>query len=273
MTVDPTPGNAGEVHGLGFSNGNGPHAPGGHRATTSPGAGARCGADRQCPPPSLDGAAGLLRCHRVESEVVSTKPEERTNSSGDPTKPAGCKRPYRTGGGWRRCGRPKCCRGCRDLWGWKQASCLSRSFTTLPPTHFATLRPRPGATNPAFGEASAKFLRALSRRSPGLEYLKVNEWRNGVQHAHALLRAQEVSRRAVHESRRVAGLRCAVKRVRNPTGAARYVFKHTRRPDRKAELPPAGFRGRLVMASRGFLTKPFHELWSGIRAGRAEVAP
>ena len=33
---------------------------------------------------------------------------------------------------WRRCGRPKCCRGCRDLWAWKHARCLRRSVAVLP---------------------------------------------------------------------------------------------------------------------------------------------
>jgi hypothetical protein len=57
-------------------------------------------------------------------------------------------------------------------------------------------------------------------------------------------------------------------------GAANYIFKHTRRPERKAELTPANFRGRMYTASKGFLTKPFKALWGEAKEAKAKrMAP
>ena len=72
-----------------------------------------------------------------------------------------------------------------------------------------------------------------------------------------------ITRRAVREAKRVAGVRCSVQPVRNVVGVANYLFKHTKRPERKAELTPANFRGRMYTVSKGFLTKPFKDLWQG----------
>ena len=123
-------------------------------------------------------------------------------------------------------------------------------------------------TNEAFSEAAPKFLQALRYRCPGqiFEYLKVNEWRRAVQYAHVLLRVRgRISRRAVREAKRVAGVRCSVKPVKNVVGVANYLFKHTKRPERKAELTPATFRGRMYSVTKGFLTMPFKDLWREAR--------
>lgn len=188
------------------------------------------------------------------------------------SRPVGCKHPFLapSNGGprWRRCGRGTCSRGCSDLWRWKQSLSLIRSFEILPPSHFATILPRSGMTNAVFGLAATRFVAALVRRVRGLAYLTVREWRNGVEHRHGLLRGP-VTRRAVRESRRFAGVRASVRPVRNVIGVANYVLKVTNQPDKKAELPPAGFRGRLFTASRGFLVKPMRALWKTVRAERA----
>lgn len=153
------------------------------------------------------------------------------------------------------------------------AKCVRRSVLVQPPTHFLTLRPGPLVTaSKAFARGRVKFLNALKRRLPNkrLEYLVVNEWRNGVPHAHALIRVggsmpRRKMRRAVREAKGVAGLRVSVRPIRNVMGAANYIFKHTRRPERKAELTPQSFRGRMFTASKGFLTKPFDELWREVK--------
>jgi hypothetical protein len=133
---------------------------------------------------------------------------------------------------------------------------------------------RRGETDVTFARAISKFFLALKRRHPGgFEYLLVNEWRQGVRHAHALLRLRgKLSRRKVRDAKKVAGLRVRYAPVRKPVGAANYLFKHTKRAERKAELTPMGFRGRMYTASKGFLNKPFKELWREIQAERSAVA-
>ncbi len=209
----------------------------------------------------------------------SNRPEQRNRH--ESPKPVGCCRPYWNGKCWKRCGRPKCCRECHDLWAWKHASAVRLSVVDLPPTHFMTLRPIPGMTNETFAESLRKFRKELRRpnRCPKLEYLIVTEWRNGVQHAHALLRVPEtISERALHravrDSRRIAGLLAAIKPIRNVVGAVNYLFKHTKRPEKKAELPPSLFRGRVFTSSRNFLIKPMKRLWleyRDLRSGSYQI--
>jgi hypothetical protein len=202
----------------------------------------------------------------------SPRPEEALIRAALPPKPEGCKQPLlvKTGLGlwWRPCGRASCCRRCRDWWGRKRARCVSRSFADLPPTHFATILPRAGMTNVLFAAALGKLLLALKRRILGLSYLVVREWVNGVMHAHGLLRAVRMTRRQVREAKAVASVRVRVKPVRNPIGAAVYVFKAGEK--RKAELPPPGYRGRLLLTSRDFLTASFAKLWRIVCTERAE---
>ena len=75
-----------------------------------------------------------------------------------------------------------------------------------------------------------------------------------------------ISRRAIREAKQVAGLKCSVKPVKNALGVANYLFKHTKRPERKAELTPESFRGRMYTVSKGFLTMPFRELWQELKS-------
>lgn len=191
-----------------------------------------------------------------------------------PPRPEGCKWPFlvaRTSGfRWQRCNRPKCSRRCRDVWGWKRAKCVCRSFLTLPPSHFATIHPQEGMTNATFCVALGKFMLALRRRVAGLAYLLVREWVRGVMHAHGLFRAERISQRAmrrvVREAKVVANVRASVKPARNPAGVAVYIFKAGRK--KKAELPPQGYRGRLFTKSRDFLVTSFAVLWRAIQAER-----
>jgi hypothetical protein len=152
------------------------------------------------------------------------------------------------------------------LWGWKRAKCVARSFADAPPSHFATIRPGPGTDNRGFAVAAGKFLLALRRRVSSLAYLVVREWVQGVMHAHGLFRAARITRRAVRESKAVASVRVSLKPVRNPAGAAVYVFKAGK--SKKAELAPPGFRGRIVLLSRGLLTASFAKLWRLVQAER-----
>ena len=63
-----------------------------------------------------------------------------------------------------------------------------------------------------------------------------------------------------------------MKPVKNVLGVANYLFKHTKRPERKAELTPESFRGKMYTVSKGFLTKPFRELWREVKSAN-EVSP
>jgi hypothetical protein len=130
-----------------------------------------------------------------------------------------------------------------------------------------TLHPTPGMTNENFTDALERFWRALKRRHrpPGkLENLMVQEWLNGIQHAHALIRVEgKLTRQAIRAAKRLAGLRVSVKRIRNSIGAVRYVFKDMR--SKKAELTPRKFKGRVFTMSQAFLIKPWTELWKEFR--------
>jgi hypothetical protein len=128
-------------------------------------------------------------------------------------------------------------------------------------------------TNAALMRGFAKFLRALRYRLRTAKYLWVYEWRHGVQHAHLLLRADgadnlPTTRRALRDASDLGGLDYSVGPLRSAAGGANYVFKHTRHADRKAELPPADFRGRVYGASKGFLTKPVKALWRDVQEAR-----
>lgn len=166
---------------------------------------------------------------------------------------------------WRRCGRPGCSRGCRDQFAWKMWQSLRLSFLTLPPDFFCTLHPRSESVG-SFAAALAKFFRTLLRA--GIEWFRIFEWRHGRVHGHALLRGR-VTRRVFRTASRSANIRATCKRVSTVVGVAAYIVKHTRRTDRKAELAPSNFRGRLFTSSRGFLVAPFRKLWNRIRAERA----
>lgn len=58
---------------------------------------------------------------------------------------------------------------------------------------------------------------------------------------------------------------CSVMPVKNVVGASNYIFKHMKNPEKKAELTPETFKGKMYTVSKGFLTKPFQDLWEEIR--------
>lgn len=131
-----------------------------------------------------------------------------------------------------------------------------------------TLQPTAGMTNLEFWVAVGQFWKALKRpnRCPELEYLTVPEWLSGIQHAHALIRVESrLARQTLKELKQLVGLRVSVTPIKTLVGAVNYLFKHTNRPERKAELTPASFHGRMVTASRDFLTKPLDDLWKEFR--------
>jgi len=187
-----------------------------------------------------------------------------------PPKPVGCRWPFLTGERelrWRRCGKPKCCMGCRKLWGWKRAKCLVLSFATRPPDYFSVIRPAVGMTNAAFAVALNRFMLALRRRVKCLAYFICREWSRGVMHAHGLFRAHEIHLTAVRAAKGLADVRVTMTRAANPIGAAIYVLKAGKQM--RPELAPPGFRGRLLLISRDFLSESFVKLW---KAAKAEYA-
>lgn len=206
-----------------------------------------------------------------------TKKSKNTSLCPTSPKPPHCRSPYRattmSGMKWKRCGRPKCCRECRDLWAWRHTTAIWRSVRTLPATHFLTLRRSEERTDQGFSRAVSKFWKSLKRRchkTGGIEYLLVHEWRDGIHHAHALVRVEgRVTRRMIRDAKQLAGLHVSWRPIRNQLGAVAYIFKHTMNPERKAELPPVSFQGKVFTTSRRFLTKPLKTLWREYRDERA----
>jgi len=122
-------------------------------------------------------------------------------------------------------------------------------------------------TNAAFAKAVAKFLAALRyrRRGKALEYLRVNEWRHGVQHTHLLLRVADLSREHVRGAAENARLATTLSKIRSEEGVARYIVKDVRRTEERAELAPASFKGKLYTTTRNFLSAPMDRLWKSLR--------
>ncbi|MBP3956894.1 hypothetical protein J8F10_16605 [Gemmata sp. G18] len=144
--------------------------------------------------------------------------------------------------------------------------CFWVSFRELPPDFHAVLHPKP-ETIDRFKDNVTKFTRTVVRVAK-LEWARVFEWVRGVIHAHLLLRGR-LTRDQLKRLRNVRGLRVTCARVRNVQGMAAYFWKHTSRPQKKAELAPTSNRGRLYSVSRRFLTQKFAELRKQVRAERA----
>ncbi len=152
---------------------------------------------------------------------------------------------------WRCCGNPRCSCGCRDQWAWKRSLCLTRSLRDLPATHFLTLRPGPALVgDAAFTKATTRFFALLRKRSSALEYLVMNEWKNGTRHAHALVRASgRLSRRVVRDVKRRAGVPVSVKPVRNQIGAEPDRCGPVRLQEHQALVPEGGTAAHNVRPS------------------------
>lgn len=75
-------------------------------------------------------------------------------------------------------------------------------------------------------------------------------------------------REAVRGAAEVANVLVTLKPVGNAIGAAKYILKDIRDPRKQPELPPKGFRRRLIRTSRGFLTAPLKELWKQVQLAR-----
>jgi hypothetical protein len=94
----------------------------------------------------------------------------------------------------------------------------------------------------------------------------MNEWSEGHRHMHFLVRTsayltQQVVRELWKETLPAFPFTCHADLVRNPGGMARYIAKDIR-DDRKKELVPPGFRGRVYTNSRRFFTKEVSALWA-----------
>jgi hypothetical protein len=172
---------------------------------------------------------------------------------------------------WRACGKTSCSRECRDRWAWKHAICLIRSFADRPPTHHVVIRPIGSRPAAEFAKDIGKLMTRLRSGVGELDYARVFEWSQGQIHAHLLLRMAKGSGKLVREILnrvRPDGYQTTCRPIRNVIAMARYLVKHTRNPDRKTELTPSGFRGRMFQASRHFLIAPIRVLWQLIQAER-----
>lgn len=161
-----------------------------------------------------------------------------------------------------RCGRAKCSVECRRAWARKWSAIQRRSYGVLPPTHMVRITVQEPISDAELTRCISRFLGRLKRR--GHEYLIINEWKRGKRHHHILVRAAgKLTRRMVREfwSASCPGKRftryCA--RVIDPVRVARYVVKDTREG---GELPPEGFRGRVISSSEAFFSAPTKVLWA-----------
>jgi hypothetical protein len=168
------------------------------------------------------------------------------------------------------CGRPRCSHECRDRWARKLATCLRRSFRTLPPTHEVRLTVHAVISDRDLSLAISSVLRRLRYRlgtmGSGCEYLAMNEWSEGHRHTHILLRVNGVLTRQTIRAiwaKTLPGLpfTCHCDMVRNPVGLANYMVKNVK-VGAKKELAPTTFRGRLYNYSRNFFTSPVAFLWN-----------
>jgi hypothetical protein len=215
-----------------------------------------------------DGKAGEQKT--AGSSVAFTNTKSALLRHG-PRRPLDCRNAFKVtrpeGWRWRKCGRPRCCRACRDQFAWRQCLCLRASFRILPPDFFCTFRSRSLTDGSSFSGAVRKLFRTLERLA-GIKWYRIYEWRHGRIHGHALLRGR-LTRRVLCLARESSRLWVSCKRVRSVAKVTPYIVKHTKRLDRKAELAPRSFRGRLHSASRGFLVRPFVALWREVKAERA----
>ncbi len=165
----------------------------------------------------------------------------------------------------RACGKTSCSRQCRDIWAWKHWLCLQRSFETLPPTHHVVLHPIKSQAADTFAKDIGKGMTRLGTALDSqVEYARVFEWKKGRIHAHLLLRVTGPIPRGrvkqVMDKVRPGGFRVSCMPVESVPAMARYFVKHLTDRDRRAELTPDGFRGRVFQASRAFLVRPLAKL-------------
>jgi hypothetical protein len=113
-----------------------------------------------------------------------------------------------------------------------------------------------------------RFWRALRKElAPhGVEFVHVHEWQGGTHHHHFLIRTQaDLTTRTFGEAlaKVKGGLHTThyCRSVEDVDRAARYIVKHGSRIDRKAEVVPESFAGKVISPSRGFLIRPFKQLW------------
>jgi hypothetical protein len=113
----------------------------------------------------------------------------------------------------------------------------------------------------------SRFLRSLRcRLKPhSLEYVTVSEWSTSHRHHHILIRTtfdlgSDLFGQILDKA--LGGLRHThyCRTVQSAAASARYVAKYLK-DDRKAELVPEEFAGRVVNCSRRFLVRPLAELW------------
>jgi hypothetical protein len=117
----------------------------------------------------------------------------------------------------------------------------------------------------------AKLQKALWRKNRVMPYLRVIEWSRGRPHAHLLVRWEGdgdpgAGLRRVFQREERYRVTCDV--IRDIQATARYVVKNLDDPGKQPELTPRDFRGRVIVASAKFLTKPLSRLWAEIQLER-----
>jgi hypothetical protein len=111
-----------------------------------------------------------------------------------------------------------------------------------------------------------RFLERLRYRIP-LEYLLVNEWREGHRHMHILVRADthvtpdlvaDLWSKVNPGPRSICTSYC--RPVDDPIKIARYIVKDLKDAAKK-EVAPKSYEGRVMTYSRRFLAKSMKKLW------------
>jgi hypothetical protein len=153
---------------------------------------------------------------------------------------------------------------------------LKKSVETLPPTHFIVLQATFRSPDDVWSTWSA-FRKKLHYHLPGMEtYAHVEEGINRVPHIHVLARVQCEDLKPIIRECWVAACghsECSVycEPIRSGQHSADYIVKHWLIRDKGRLrlavpwLPGPEWKGRkLFKASKGFLAKPWGELWQEV---------
>jgi hypothetical protein len=163
----------------------------------------------------------------------------------------------------RPCRRWSCSHECHASWRWYWSSILLESSRDRPPTHVMRLTRIDEVTYASLRRSVQRYHRSLHRHV-SYHHVTVLEHVGGRPHHHLLVRAggdipPSLVSQLWHQSCPGGRVTSYVRPIRDVRAAIRYTLKHM--TGVMPELPPEGYRGRLLTYSRGYLSAPSRVLW------------